>query len=155
MKTIIISYLIFFIFVVYSCSTSQEPKYQMMSLRSSTVTLGDDEEINMRLYLAQKYHPGNCFGMPGRDNTIYQRKITPELLNKIKRMIPDKSDKECEATIREMERIGIIKTGPWKYRFEFRDGECCTIISYKGNLEIRNDKILEEFTDKIIENVPC
>lgn len=155
MKTIVISYLIFFIFAVYSCSTNPEPEYPMVRINSLTVSLGDDEEINMRLYLAQKYHPGNCFGMPGPDNTIYQRKITPELLNKIKRLIPEKSDKECEAIIREMERIGLIKIGRWKYRFEFIDGECCTIISYKGNIEIRNDKILEELTDKIIENVPC
>jgi hypothetical protein len=54
-----------------------------------------------------------------------------------------------------MERIGINKIDKLKYRFEFIDGECCTVISYKGNLEIRNDKILEELTKKIIENVPC
>jgi hypothetical protein len=89
MKTIIISYLIFFIFAVYSCSTNPEPEYQMVRINSLTVSLGDDEEIKMRLYLSEKYHPGNCFGMPGPEDTIYQRTIALELLNKNKKLVPE------------------------------------------------------------------
>jgi len=155
MKILILFYLIIFICPTNAFSTNNDSNYITLSLDSLGVNLGDDEEIKMKLYLAEKYHPGNCFGMPGPELPIYQRKISQELLSKVKRLVPEKSNKECEVIIREMQMIGLENKDIGKYYFEFKDGQCCNIIYYKGFLQLRNNEIIEELFEKTVKNVPC
>lgn len=85
----------------------------------------------MRLYLVNKYNPGDCFGMPMIKNLRYQSKISPKLLLKVKSLSSEKpDDNECEKIIRQMERITIKKTNTAKYYFTFEDGKGCSIIYY-------------------------
>ena len=89
-------------------------------------------------------------------NPRFQSKISPELLLKVKTLSLEKSDDdECEKIIRQMERITIKKTDTAKYYFQFEDGKCCSIMHYRGNLEIRNNEIIEELIGERGEMVPC
>ncbi|MFA6979113.1 MAG: hypothetical protein WC209_07280 [Ignavibacteriaceae bacterium] len=156
MRTFTFLLLIFLVFHFISCSVVSNSETSAVAINAIRVTLGDDEEIKMRFYLVKKYNPGDCFGMPLIKNPRYQSKISPELLLKVKNLSSEKpNDVECEKIIRQMERITIKKTAPATYYFQFEDGKCCSIIYYKGNLEIRNDEIFEELLEENMEMVPC
>lgn len=156
MKTFTFLLLIFSVFHLISCSMVSNTETSAVAINSIQVTLGDDEEIKMRLYLVKKYNPGDCFGMPMIKNPRYQSKISPELLLKVKSLSSEKlNDVEFEKIIRQMERIAIKKTDTAKYYFQFVDGKCCSIMHYKGNLEMHNDEIFEELLEQRGEIVPC
>jgi len=135
-------------------SQQRDSNYVNIHSDSLKLNLGNNEEMKIRLYLVEKYNPGNCFGMPGPPPPN-QRKISSELLSKIKRLVPEKSDIECEKLIQKMQRIGLEKIDAGKYYFEFKDGKCCNIIYYKGNIEIFNGAIREKLLEKTIKTVPC
>ena len=156
MRTYTFLLLIFSAIHFISCSGVSNSETSVHSINAMRVTFGDVEEIKMRFYLVNKYNPGDCFGMPMIKNPRYQSKISPELLLKVKNLSSEKpDDDECEKIIRKMERITIKKTDTSKYYFAFKDGKCCSIIYYKGKLEIRNNEIFEELLEENMEMVPC
>ncbi|MBK7378427.1 MAG: hypothetical protein IPJ03_05390 [Ignavibacteriales bacterium] len=149
-------YLIFLIISIFlSCSQIQQTTYQTVHIDSIYVRIDNDDEIKLKLYLADKYHPGDCYGMPSIRNSRYERKISPELLIKVKELLPNKTENEYDELIKQMNRIGIEQVETNEYNFFFKDGKCCWIIHYKGKLIMLGNTIYEKETEKTIEDVPC
>jgi hypothetical protein len=93
--------------------------------------------------------------MPSIRNPRYEKKISPELLIRVKELMPDKTENEYDELIRQMSRIGIEQVETNEYNFYFKDGKCCFITLYKGKLLMLGNTIYEKETEKTMEVVPC
>jgi len=93
--------------------------------------------------------------MPSIRNPRDRANINPELLVKVKELLKNKTDKEYDDIIRQMNNIRIEQVQTNEYNFFFKDGKCCTIINYKGRLLILSDNIYESNTITTTEEVPC
>jgi len=150
-------FLLIFVFniVLFFCSPIQKSDYQSIQSDPLLVSDANNNVIKLKLYLIEKYNPGDCFGMPSIRNPRDRANINPELLVKVKELLKNKTDKEYDDIIRQMNNIRIEQVQTNEYNFFFKDGKCCTIINYKGRLLILSDNIYESNTITTTEEVPC
>lgn len=141
--------------VLISCSPIQKSDFKFIPIDSVQVSNTNNNVIKLKLYLIEKYNPGDCFGMPSIGNPRDRGNISPELLVKVKELLKNQTDEEYGVIIRQMNRIGIEQIQTNEYNFFFKDGKCCTIITYNGRLLILGDNIFESNTIKTTEEVPC
>jgi len=118
----------------------------------------DGLEVKLRFYLYEKYHPGNCFGMPGpTDKRIMRNVITknPELVEIIKSKYNVSQVPYIYKILKSVLSFHLEEIDDG-YRFSFTDGNCCTITRCEGVLYMVDSKIIRtKITKRSTKKVPC
>ncbi len=117
----------------------------------------ETEEINIKIYLIDKYAPGMCFGMPGPvSDELVNRTLNqyPELVTLVKNRYNLSKDSQIFEKIEQLNSVTLVKTDAG-YDFSFTDGGCCSINKYSGKIKIEGDQITDEITNTSSEQVPC
>lgn len=118
-------------------------------------------EYRIKFYLAEKYTPGSCYGMPS-PRTYDLDRITNYHIHEASyvksRLDMDANDpisrKAIAIKLKQFYKIKLTKTSDG-YFFEFVDGNCCRITTVKGSIAINQDKISDTITSKQTKHVPC
>lgn len=113
------------------------------------------DDYKIRAFLVEKYNPGDCFGMPQiKDPYETKIKVNKDLIARIKKEFNIKEDSKAEQFAIKMSKIGILKESKNEYSYEFRDGNCSGITTYKGKIQLKNKKIIETVIEKTEKMVP-
>ena len=135
---------------------NEEQNY--ISAKPINVQVYDDLEIKIRIFLHEEYHPGSCYGMPGRvDKRVMQSTLNgnSHLIEIIKDKYHVHSDYGIYKILRSIKSFSLEKSNEG-YKFSFTDGNCCTITKYEGILYMANDVIIKsEIISKKSRKVPC
>lgn len=149
-----------FIFISCYAQSPHTPGDEQDSINKSSNMSDIDNllETEIRIFLYEKYHPGNCFGMPGPvDKRIIKWKFTkfPHLVEIINEKYKPKNENKLYDILSSMTSF-TLKEIQGGYEFSFTDGNCCVITHYKGILYLENNKIIDcRITKQETENVPC
>lgn len=141
------------VFLFSACCTTREST--QVSEMDTLTQENDDVELNFKLFLVEKYRPGNCYGMPDPDPFYYKNSDKDTLLQRIKSLLPGRDDSEYMLLTQMTRGIKLQKTGNGAYEFEFSDGQCCTVYHYKGVVEMKAGIIEDNVIEKTSETVPC
>ncbi|RMG61627.1 MAG: hypothetical protein D6715_13300 [Calditrichaeota bacterium] len=114
--------------------------------------------FKVRAFLAEKYRPGNCYGMPGPMPESYVNlvlKDNPVLVEFIK--LKYKIRGKHKIFDRLIELLSIhLEPAPDGFLFRFTDANCCDIAKVLGRVVIENDEIVwVEILKKTHRKVPC
>jgi len=116
------------------------------------------ENLQIKLYLVDKYKPGTCYGMPGPvpDEAISGMiKRNQSLAKFVKDKYKLKSDLEIYLKIKQIFGIQLEPASGGKYQYNFIDGQCCTLKSYNGLIENIGGKISDSVINQETKNNPC
>jgi hypothetical protein len=96
----------------------------------------DSLEVELRFYLYEKYHHGNCYGMPGPTDKRIMRNViakNPALVEITKSKYYVSREPYIYKILVSVLSFHLeeIDNG---YRFSFTDGDCCTITRCEGFL---------------------
>lgn len=135
------------------------------STNKKSSTLDDQEksftitpELIAKMYLIEKYNPGVCFGMPspvpqsGIDYLINNNK---PLADFVRQRYHLSSDLEVYNKLKQFQNIQLNMIASSKYKFQFMDGQCCTLTFYQGTIEVKGDRAIEIIENKETKNNPC
>lgn len=123
---------------------------------NSPVVLTD--KLKMKLYLAEKYKPGICFGEPAglmSDTVLSYLKENSALAAFVKDYYKISNDLEIYSKIRQIEGISLTRGTEGKYLYRFTDGECCDLTTYEGEINIINVDIFENLLSHNTKKIPC
>ncbi len=115
-------------------------------------------ELIAKLYLIDKYDPGVCFGMPGPvpqssiDSLIAGNKQLSEFL---KQRYKISSDLDVYNKLKQLQDVQLTVVASSKYKFQFMDGQCCSMTFYQGTVEVSGDKATDIVTNKESRTNPC
>lgn len=116
------------------------------------------QELIVQLYLIDKFNPGVCFGLPG---PVPEEAVTSVLSSNLvlAKFLKDKyrlsTDLDVYNKIRQIKAITLQKIVGGKYNFSFMDGQCCTLMYYKGRVNVIGNDISDEVTDQETKTNPC
>jgi len=116
------------------------------------------QNLEIKLYLVDKYNPGTCYGMPSpvteeSINGMIARNKSLSALVKEKYKL--KSDLEIYMKLKQIFGIQIEPVSGGKYEYDFIDGQCCSLNSYIGQIENIGGKISDTVTNQETKNNPC
>ena len=115
-------------------------------------------ELIAKMHLIEKYNPGICFGMPGPvpqsaiDSLINGNKPLSDF---VKQKYNLSSDLEIYNKLKQFQNVQLTVISSSKYKFQFMDGQCCTMTFYQGIVEVSGDKATETIENKETKTNPC
>jgi hypothetical protein len=121
---------------------------EKITIKKSEINIRNEDEFRIKLYLVEKYKPGDFSGMPQIRNPAFEMKVSEDLVLKIKKKLKLTDDSAAEEIARKMSRIGLTKKTKTKYYFEIRDGSSGGVTTYKGLIILRKNKIIEKILEK-------
>jgi len=116
------------------------------------------ENLEIKVYLVDKYNPGTCYDMPAPvpDEAISGMiSRNPSLSDFVKAKYKLKSNLEIYLKIKQIFGIQLKAINNGKYQYNFIDGQCCNLNSYQGEIQNIGGKITDTVTDKQSQNNPC
>lgn len=115
-------------------------------------------ELIAKMHLIDKYNPGTCFGMPGPvpqsaiDSLINSNKPLSDF---VKQKYNLSSDLDVYNKLKQFQNVQLTSLASSKYKFQFMDGQCCTMTFYQGTIEVSGDKAVEIIDNKETKTNPC
>lgn len=132
-------------------SQGDEPAQGTVSISKPKVSDPMPENLEIKLYLIDKYDPGVCYGKPGpvRDEDIAGM-ITrnQSLANLVKTKYKLQSELDIYLKIKQIFAIQLKPISGGKYQYDFADGQCATQIYHVGEIQNIGGKISETLTSK-------
>ncbi len=150
------------VIIVLNCAPVQYPQEKVESSQYQQdvhrLLTNPPLKFKVRVYLADKYKPGNCVGMPKIFPKRYVRRVlrdSPVLVEyiRLKYHITDEN-----GIFKKMSQINgiILEKNEKGFAFRFDDGQCCKIIHAYGQVYIENGEIVDcVILRRIKEKVPC
>jgi len=135
-------------------STNKKPATLDEQEKSFTIT----PELLAKMHLIEKYNPGVCFGIPspvpqsGIDYLINNNKTLADFVRQRYHLA---SDLEVYNKLKQFQDIQLTMIASSKYKFQFMDGQCCTLTFYQGTIEVKGDQVIEIIENKETKNNPC
>jgi hypothetical protein len=117
----------------------------------------DSVNFSIKKYVVDKYHPGDCFGMPSPPviqamaNAI---KADTVAANKISNVYGITDTFELYTKLRMFQAV-TIKTADCKIDVNFADGQCCSINRYSGQIYVVKNQITDSISLDSTDHVPC
>ncbi|MBN8707240.1 MAG: hypothetical protein J0L62_15315 [Bacteroidetes bacterium] len=141
---------------VSSCTFTSEVREPKVVPESVAFLYESDEEIQMRLFLSEKYKIGNSgFGLSWSNESKLKPEIKSKLIQRIQNIAPDLSAEECGSLLYGMDHIRLKKDRDHEYLFEFSVSQNCTRTFYKGTIFFRLNELIDVVTDKVVKQYPC
>ena len=115
------------------------------------------QELQVKLYLIDKYKPGVCYGLPTPvPEVAIVGMITdnPDLVKFLKSKYSLKTDLEIYNKIKQINGIHLIQD-KGSYTYEFTDGQCCTLHAYQGKITIIGNSISDVILQQATQSNPC
>ncbi len=115
------------------------------------------QELQVKLYLIDKYNPGVCYGLPGPvPEVAIQGMIAdnPDLVKFLKSKYELKTDLDVYKKIKQINGIRLIQD-KGSYTYEFMDGQCCTLHAYQGKITIIGNSISDVILQQATQSNPC
>jgi len=99
-------------------------------------------DLRAKYFLAKKYNPGSCFGMPtGNSNPTTLDSLLPLAWRKVSQ---------------QMSQIVLTRTAPNAFAYSFENGGCCLIITLTGRLSISPEGQISDFpASQVTRSEPC
>lgn len=142
--------------LVTSCTFTSEVREPKVVPESVSFLYESDEEIQMRLFLAEKYKIGNSgFGLSWSNESKLKPELKSKLIQRIQSIAPDLSAEECGSLLYGMDQIRLKKDRDHEYLFEFSVSQNCTRTFYKGTIFFRLNEFIDVVTDKVVKQYPC
>lgn len=96
--------------------------------------------LRIALAVAEKYHPGNCFGEPGAEpGPEAWRTREPRVYHQMSAAHPDWTEKQVQRALDLTRSVEVRRAGSREYRYRFSDGRCCRIEEKIGTVRVRED----------------
>lgn len=93
------------------------------------------EDWEVRLAVARRAPPGECFGMPSpaeqTPEGLRLREQSPRMFRRITRAYPDA---DPDALFSLARRIDVVSRGEGRWEYGYTDGACCTISERGGEV---------------------
>lgn len=115
------------------------------------------QELQVKLYLIDKYSPGVCYGLPGPvPEVAIQGMINdnPDLVKFLKGRYELKTDLDVYKKIKQINGIYLV-SDKGSYTYEFTDGQCCTLHAYQGKITIVGANITDVILKQETQSNPC
>lgn len=133
-----------------------DPSISAVAKNNSSDPMPDNLEI--KIYLVDKYNPGTCYGMP---TPVPEEAISgmiarnQSLANLVRTKYKLKSNLDIYLKIKQIFGIQLAPISGGKYKYDFTDGQCCSLKYYSGEIQNIGGKILDSVTDQQTKNNPC
>jgi len=115
-------------------------------------------ELIAKLYLADKYKPGVCFGLPtpvAEESIRFVVDGNIGLASFLKQKYKLTTDLEIYNKIKQLNDVQLTKTASGRYDFQFMDGQCCTLNFYQGWVEVSGETATDTVTNQESKTNPC
>ncbi len=115
-------------------------------------------ELIVGMYLADKYDPGICYGLPVTiPDSAIKSKIAyePELAEFLRQKYNLKSDLDVYNKMKQLQSSISLEFTGGKYKFNILDGQCCTQKKIEGTVEYLGGKISDTIIRQETKNNPC
>ncbi len=122
--------------------------------RSFTIS----SQLLAKLYLVDKYQPGICFGQPLSQTAsdisalISQNQVLAKFIKLHYRL---ESDSDVYKKIKQLQGVTLTPIESSKYEYQFSDGQCCSLTTYQGMVELQNNNASDEIKNKSTKLTPC
>lgn len=116
------------------------------------------QELLIQLYLADKYDPGICYGAPAPVPEVAVSGMierNPELAQFLKERYNLSTDLAIYEKVKQLNGIQLTKLSGGLYRYNFTDGQCCSLAAYEGQATIVGQKVSDEIINKESKTNPC
>ncbi len=116
------------------------------------------QDLQVELYLIDKYKPGTCYGMP---SPVPQESIdgmivrNPDLTQFLKNRYNLTSGLEIYNKMKQIGAINLSLISGGNYNFEFHDGQCCTQTEYQGQVNVVGQTISDKLEVQESKTNPC
>ena len=115
-------------------------------------------ELLAKMYLADKYKPGTCYGLPKpvpEEAVAGMIARNPQLAQFLKQKYELSSDLDIYNKIKQLNGISLDKLGSGNFNFEFMDAQCCTMTGYQGQVLIIGSNITDKVDKQETKTNPC
>jgi len=116
------------------------------------------QELEVRLYLVDRYNQGVCYGKP----VVVSQSMIDGVINNnsgLSSFVRGKygftSDLEVYNKIKQINGINLNEKKGGSYIYSFTDGQCCVQKSYQGEINIIGKTISDEILKTEIHQNPC
>ena len=115
-------------------------------------------ELLAKMYLADKYKPGICYGLP---KPIPEEAVagmiarSPQLAQFLKQKYSLSGDLDIYNKIKQLNGISLDKLGSGKFNFQLMDAQCCTMTGYQGEVMIIGPSITDKVINQETKTNPC
>lgn len=102
-----------------------------------------------KMYLADKYNPGICFGAPvapptvAITNLIIAQKPLADFLRQHYNLT---SDLEVYNKIKQFQDITLVETASSQFTFKFMDGQCQNVTYFEGTAKVSGTQVTDNVT---------
>jgi hypothetical protein len=125
--------------------------------KNSSPSFSVTRELQVKLYLVDKYNPGICYGLPG---PVPEQAVTgmiadnPDLVKFLKGKYDLKTNMDIYNKIKQINAIHLSQE-KGSYIYEFTDGQCCTLHAYQGRITIIGNNITDTILKQQTQTNPC
>ncbi len=112
------------------------------------------EEVKVRAFLAEKYHPGTCFGSNcdfDKDRILYESK---EMVPYLKKRFDTVDESYLATILKQFEQIKLTKYEKGFY-FVLKDGRGCKSYKYTGRMATDAEIWNPVHVDKSVDLIKC
>ena len=127
------------------------------SAGSGSSSFSVNQELQVKLYLVDKYNPGVCYGLPGPVPEVAISGMiadNPDLVKFLKSKYELKTDLDIYKKIKQINGI-YLKQDKGSYLYEFTNGQCCTLHAYQGQITIIGNNISDTILQQETQSNPC
>ena len=102
----------------------------------------ETSDLRAKYFLATKYNPGSCFGMPaGSPNPSLFDSLFSPAWRKVSQQIS---------------QITVTRTAPNAFAYSFENGGCCLVITLTGRLSLSPNGQISDFpASQVTRSEPC
>lgn len=125
--------------------------------KGSSSSFSVTQELQVKLYLVDKYNPGICYGLPGPvpDQAVAGMLTdNPDLVKFLEGKYDLKTDMEIYKKIKQINGIHLSQE-KGSYVYEFTDGQCCALHAYQGKITIMGSNITDTVLRQQTQVNPC
>jgi hypothetical protein len=116
------------------------------------------QELQVKLFLVDRYNPGTCYGIPGPVPAVAIASMISKNLGLVKFLRQQYSlpaDFDVYSKIKQINGINLTEVAGGNYEFKFIDGQCCTLNVVGGTIQIIGQSIDHQVTNQESKNNPC
>lgn len=115
-------------------------------------------ELELKMFLADKYNPGVCYGLPGPvpDSSIKSLIAANRgLADFLRSYYGLNDDLDLYNKIKQLNGIRLTEISSSRYQFNFVDGQCCVLKAMEGEISKIGSIISDEVTRTEKQQNPC
>jgi hypothetical protein len=115
-------------------------------------------DLQAKIYIADKYDPGICYGAPSPVPSVAVDSMiskNPGYAAFVKSKYGLSSDLDIYNKIKQINGVRLEEKSGGSYTYYFTDGQCCVLRAYQGDIDIIGRTISESVTRQDTKNNPC